>query len=199
MPQSYKPYTPKTYASGERQFDIFNFDVQDVLSKQGNSNFLTFSNPFVIMCCYSTHRGRFLNFEEITQAVISFIGQTIGEIKTPSGILIQRDNGGANNFDNLGNVNTDAGSGSLLMQIAPLIQTGTPIFEDDNGTYQARDQYPQNVFNLLNDFSNFDALCIPVGTQFQLNDPYNAPTDPLLMTILVKRGDNQPFFDSDVS
>lgn len=199
MAQSYKPYAPTTYASGERQFDIYNFDVQDVIAKQGNSNSLTFSNPFCIMACYSFSRFRYLSMQEIYEAVFSIVGDTIGQIKTPSGVLIQRDNGGVNNFDNLGNVNTDAGSGSMLMQIAPLIQTGTPIFEDDNQQFLARAQYPQNVFNLLNDFSNFDALCIPVGTRFQLTDPYASPTEPIMMTILVKRGDNQPFFNSELT
>jgi hypothetical protein len=194
MAQSYKPYTATTYASGERQFDIYNFDVQDVIAKQGNSNYLTFSNPFCIIACYSFVTGRYLKMQEIFEAVLSIVGVSVGEIKTPSGVLIQRDNGG--DFDNLGNVNTDAGSGSMLMQIAPLIQTGEQIFQDDNQDFVSGDQYPQNVFNLLNDFSNFDALCIPVGTQFTLSDPYASQNDPIMMTILVKRGDNQPFFNS---
>jgi hypothetical protein len=196
MATSYKPYSPVNYPSGEKSFDLYTVDLQNIMGLGGGPGLqVRFSNPIILMSIYSFYLNRYLSMDEIfTQWFMVGAGSWLTQGPTnPSGILVQQQTtAGANGYTRLGTSLTNKFMGSFMMQNAPLFTPNLPIWADDLQEYRAR-TYPQMMQNLLNDFADFDSIAIPAETPIVLDDVPVAPNYSIVATMAIKRGGNQPF------
>jgi hypothetical protein len=196
MATSYKPYSPVNYPSGEKSFDLYTVDLQNIMGLGGGPGIqIRFSNPIILMSIYSMFSQKYLSMSEIfEQFFVVGSGSWLTQGSTnPSGILVQQQtSAGANGFTRLGTSYTSKYIGSFMMQNAPLLTPDDLVYTTDLAEYRAKN-YPSFMQNLLNDFADFDSIAIPKETPILIDDVFIQPTYPLIATMAIKRGDNQPF------
>lgn len=200
---AYTPYKPATNPSGNGIFDIFSFNIEDVVDPSG---IVRFSNPFIVLgaATFNTtgivDECKFFSYSVIFSSLITDISFTT---TVNSGILKQTDNG----------LGTITENGSVKNYVLPLqklfnlfddLPQGTSLTQDLNNAIPpvvtgstvsaAMPAYYSN-FQLLDMINtSFDTYAFPANTVFTLNNPSPGTDFKTQLIFAVKRGNSQPFF-----
>lgn len=184
---AYKAYTPTTYPSGFRTYDIFNFNMASVTGGSSVSVDAKFSNPFIILGAMNSTANTPLSYDEIVSTFFVLAG-------TPAvntGLLRQEDNG--TTITELGAAQGIPSQTMKMFALFDRIRPGQQITTDGGlGTIETID-YPTGYsnFNIMHLLDNsFDSFAIPADFTFTLNPG----GQDINVIIAVKRGNNQPFF-----